>query len=182
MASRFQSRLIGTIILVAVGVIILPDILDGQKSRYKDDIASIPLKPDIDETAANEQVLAPETDSLSLPPAPVETTGEKPDNASSAPDDTVAVKPREVPQTTNPYKESAWIIQLMALKNADNAKKLVLDLQKRGYQAHSKQENGYTRVIIGPDVSKHKLERQLTELEKITGAKGQLMKFRPLNP
>ncbi|CSA85743.1 DedD protein [Vibrio cholerae] len=56
------------------------------------------------------------------------------------------------------------------------------DLQKRGYQAHVKQENDFTRVIIGPDVSKSKLETQLVELEKITGAKGQLLKFKPLNP
>ena len=70
----------------------------------------------------------------------------------------------------------------MALKNAENAKNVVKDLQKRGYQAHTKLENGFTRVIIGPDVSKSKLERQVTELEKITGSKGRLLKFKPLNP
>lgn len=62
------------------------------------------------------------------------------------------------------------------------AKKVVADLQKRGYQAHTKQENGFTRVIIGPDVSKSKLERQIGELKEITGAKGRLLKFKPLNP
>ncbi len=87
----------------------------------------------------------------------------------------------EVPET-NEYQDSAWIIQLVALKNADNARNLVADLQKRGYQAHVKQENDFTRVIIGPDVSKSKLETQLVELEKITDAKGQLLKFKPLNP
>ncbi|WP_425277043.1 SPOR domain-containing protein [Vibrio nigripulchritudo] len=45
-----------------------------------------------------------------------------------------------------------------------------------------KQENEFSRVIIGPDVSKPKLEKQIKELEKITGAKGQLLKFKPLNP
>ncbi len=70
----------------------------------------------------------------------------------------------------------------MALKNADNAAALVKDLQKRGYQAHVKQEETFTRVIIGPDVSKSKLEKQLIELEEITGSRGQLLKFKPLNP
>ena len=60
---------------------------------------------------------------------------------------------KEVP-SQNAYVDSAWIIQLMALKNAENAKNVVKDLQKRGYQAHAKLENGFTRVIIGPDVSK----------------------------
>lgn len=32
MASKFQNRLVGTIVLVALGVIILPWLLDGQKN------------------------------------------------------------------------------------------------------------------------------------------------------
>lgn len=35
MASKFQSRLVGTIILVAVGVIVLPDVLDGKKTALQ---------------------------------------------------------------------------------------------------------------------------------------------------
>ena len=48
MASKFQNRLVGTIILVAIGVIVLPDVLDGEKTHYKEEIASIPLKPELD--------------------------------------------------------------------------------------------------------------------------------------
>lgn len=36
MASKFQNRLVGTIVLVALGVIILPGLLDGQKKHYQD--------------------------------------------------------------------------------------------------------------------------------------------------
>lgn len=32
MASKFQNRLVGTIVLVALGVIVLPGLLDGQKN------------------------------------------------------------------------------------------------------------------------------------------------------
>ncbi|RPH30426.1 cell division protein DedD [Buttiauxella warmboldiae] len=45
MASKFQNRLVGTIILVALGVIILPGLLDGQKKYYQDQFAAIPLVP-----------------------------------------------------------------------------------------------------------------------------------------
>lgn len=45
MASKFQNRLVGTIILVALGVIILPGLLDGQKKHYQDEFAAIPLVP-----------------------------------------------------------------------------------------------------------------------------------------
>jgi len=44
-ASKFQNRLVGTIVLVALGVIILPGLLDGQKKHYQDEFAAIPLVP-----------------------------------------------------------------------------------------------------------------------------------------
>ena len=45
MASKFQNRLVGTIVLVALGVIVLPGLLDGQKKHYQDEFAAIPLMP-----------------------------------------------------------------------------------------------------------------------------------------
>ncbi len=177
MASKFQSRLVGTIILVSVGVIVLPDVLDGKKTHYKEEIASIPIKPELDSELETFEVLDPIDDSQSLPDVPVQVV----DIESQLEDEPLTVKVKEIPER-NDYQDSAWMIQLMALKNADNAENLVKDLQKRGYQAHTKPENGFTRVIIGPDVSKSKLERQIIELEKITGSKGQLLKFKPLNP
>lgn len=179
MASKFQNRLVGTIILVAIGVIVLPDVLDGKKTHYKEEIASIPLKPELDSELESFEILDPIDDSQSLPDTPIEVVDAVDESVDDAEPLPVVVK--EVPER-NEYQDSAWLIQLMALKNADNAENLVKDLQKRGYQAHTKPENGFTRVIIGPDVSKSKLERQIIELEKITGSKGQLLKFKPLNP
>ncbi|MGP8309055.1 SPOR domain-containing protein [Vibrio sp. YIC-376] len=199
MASKFQSRLVGTIILVAVGVIVLPDVLDGKKLHYKEEFASIPIKPELDSDVENFEILEPVEDDIALPESPVEAVlqeSEEPQVAVAEPETTskpkaqaeqtkqpavVEVVPRPV-EEKNQYEDSGWIIQLMALKNHDNAVALVEDLQKRGYQAHAKKENGFTRVIVGPDVSKSKLERQVQELQKITGSKGQLLKFKPLNP
>ncbi|EGQ9188839.1 SPOR domain-containing protein [Vibrio cholerae] len=198
MASKFQSRLVGTIVLVSIGVIVLPDVLDGKKTHFKEEIASVPIKPQPEGEVEKFEVLDPVQDDIALPEAPVSVTQTGQDNQASvvpvtptvvknstpvkvAAEQPVPVTVTEVPET-NEYQDSAWIIQLVALKNADNARNLVADLQKRGYQAHVKQENDFTRVIIGPDVSKAKLETQLVELEKITGAKGQLLKFKPLNP
>ncbi len=190
MASQFQSRVVGTIILVAVGVILLPDILDGKKLHYKEEFASIPIKPELDSDVENFEILEPIEDDIALPDSPVEVVVKEPEvdvskseptHESKAPTDIVAVAPRPVVEK-NQYEDSAWIIQLMALRNNKNAIALVADLQKRGYQAHTKKENGFTRVIVGPDVSKSKLERQAQELQKITGSKGQLLKFKPLNP
>ncbi|WP_434633585.1 SPOR domain-containing protein [Vibrio sp. SCSIO 43086] len=197
MASKFQSRLVGTIILVAVGVIVLPDVLDGKKLHYKEEFASIPIKPELDSDVENFEILEPVEDDIALPDSPVEAVVQDQEGAqvaASEPDPTPTPKPEVIKQPEqvevatrpvqekNQYEDSAWIIQLMALKNHENAVALVADLQKRGYQAHTKKENEFTRVIVGPDVSKSKLERQVKELQKITGSKGQLLKFKPLNP
>ncbi len=183
MASKFQNRLVGTIVLVSIGVIVLPDVLDGKKTHYKEEITSIPIKPETGNDLESFEVLDPIDDGVSLPESPVEVviedTPAQPVEVEQPKEVTAVV--REIPER-NEYQDSAWIIQLMALKNAENAKNLVSDLKKRGYQAHTKPENGFTRVIIGPEVSKSKLEQQVIELEKITGSKGQLLKFKPLNP
>ncbi|AWP32241.1 cell division protein DedD [Pantoea eucalypti] len=68
MASKFQNRLVGTVILVAVGVIVLPGLLDGQKKHYKEEFAAIPLVPKPDDQQDSEMV-PPVTQSLpSQPP------------------------------------------------------------------------------------------------------------------
>ncbi len=45
MSSQFHNRLVGTIVLVALGVIFLPDMLDGKQPRKEEKFAEIPLRP-----------------------------------------------------------------------------------------------------------------------------------------
>jgi DedD protein len=55
-ASKFQNRLVGTVILVALGVIILPGLLDGKKKHYEDEFAAIPLVPKAGDVEENDVV------------------------------------------------------------------------------------------------------------------------------
>lgn len=72
MASKFQNRLVGTIIIVALGVIILPGLLDGKKKHYQDEFAAIPLVPKAGDT--EEAEVAPQANQ-SLPSQPPEGAG-----------------------------------------------------------------------------------------------------------
>ncbi|WP_241649520.1 cell division protein DedD [Rosenbergiella collisarenosi] len=56
MASKFQNRMAGTIILVALGVIILPGLLDGKKKHYHEEFAAIPLVPKPGDQLSEEMV------------------------------------------------------------------------------------------------------------------------------
>ncbi|MCH7372198.1 MULTISPECIES: cell division protein DedD [Aeromonas] len=62
MASKFQNRLVGTVILVALVVIFLPDLMDGNKLEQKDEaFANIPLRPELEPAKPALQVSAAST-------------------------------------------------------------------------------------------------------------------------
>ncbi|PSW19465.1 SPOR domain-containing protein [Photobacterium sanctipauli] len=190
MASKFQSRLVGTIILVAIGVIFLPDLFDGKKQHYQEQFASIPLQPEVEADDDYERIPEPEFAEVGLPPEPVTVVidGEAGD---ATVDTAVANEPVnvELPVVTEPKgtnQDSGWVVQLGVFRNFDNAHKLVERLRNEGYQAHvfpkQPKAGDLARVVVGPDVSKSKLTTELKELEKLTGLKGRLVRFNPLNP
>ena len=181
MASKFQSRLVGTIVLMAVGVIVLPDVLDGKKSHYREDMIKMPISPKVD-AEMDSAVREPIQDIVKLPDAPVEViAGSEVENKNGVAN-TIATTAFPPKDEMKKFDDTAWIIQLMALKNKENASILIDDLKSRGYQAHIREEGVYSRIFVGPDILKSKLEQQLDDLEKITGSRGSLLKFQPLNP
>ncbi|WP_188013855.1 cell division protein DedD [Photobacterium damselae] len=210
MASKFQNRLIGTVILVSVGVVVLPDIFDGQKEHYKEEFASIPLQPKAGEDEKYTIVPDPTEEQVALPEDPAEVTidhsqSEHKQNADLSTTETtpvVAVKPQPKPEPKpepkpvvkpqpKPEKPAvttsgSWAIQLGVFSNVSNAQALVEKLQAVGYQAHLSPKNPksgqYVRVIVGPETSKDKLTGQIGQLQKITGLKGRVFKFNPPNP
>ncbi|WP_318443930.1 cell division protein DedD [Photobacterium leiognathi] len=106
MASQFQNRLIGTIILVTVGVIFLPDLFDGQKQHYKEQFASIPLQPKVGDQKEQAQIPDPETANTELPKEPVTVTvdnGKETVSSSHADDDeTYTVEEDKTAQPAKP--------------------------------------------------------------------------------
>ncbi|MGF1765934.1 SPOR domain-containing protein [Enterovibrio makurazakiensis] len=192
MATQFQNRLVGTLILVSLGVIFLPDVFDGEKAHYQESFQAIPLQEDVDETLLEASVLPPEEVESFLPPEePVLVTiGDE--GTKSAGDESIvseADNSQVAAANTQPkagYEDSAWIIRLGTFRNIDNAKSLVSKLRKKGYSAQlmprDVKEGELARVEIGPNVSKDKLASMTADLESLTGLKGQLLRFNPLNP
>ncbi|WP_028024836.1 SPOR domain-containing protein [Enterovibrio calviensis] len=190
MATQFQNRLVGTLILVSLGVIFLPDVFDGEKAHYQESFQAIPLQEDFDESLLEASVLPPEEVESFLPPEdPVLVTID--DEGTSVSQDTVSEEVNSQVAVANSqpkagYEDSAWIIRLGTFRNIDNAKSLVSKLRKKGYPAQlmprDVKEGELARVEIGPNVSKDKLASMTADLESLTGLKGQLLRFNPLNP
>ncbi|CNK23751.1 dedd protein [Yersinia mollaretii] len=234
MASKFQNRLVGTIILVALGVILLPGLLDGKKKHYEDEFAAIPLVPkpgdsqEIDAVppvsqplpiappeGAAQAVEVPKDDSVSqaandagnLPseptivtpppiqnkpvevkpvekkPIPVE---KKPQEIKPKPEVKPEVKPEIQPESKPATEEKApvgqaYVVQLGALKNAAKVNEVVATLRLSGHRAFTVPatpvQGQITRVFVGPDASKQKLQSALPELNSLSGLNGQVRPY-----
>lgn len=107
MASKFQNRLVGAVVLVAVGVIFLPALLDGDKKYNEDQFAAIPLVPkpgdeqEIESIAPIEQTAVPSTLSEGASEGMISeaVTGiEQPAVTTPEPPAVVPVQPSEQPQ------------------------------------------------------------------------------------
>ena len=96
MASKFQNRLVGTIILVAVGVIVLPGLLDGKKKHYKEEFAAIPLVPKPDDQQDSEMV-PPVTQPL--PAQPPQGAGSAVNSGNHAASNVTAEQGNATPQS-----------------------------------------------------------------------------------
>jgi len=97
-ASKFQNRLVGTIILVAVGVIVLPGLLDGKKKHYKEEFAAIPLVPKPDDQQDSEMV-PPVTQPL--PSQPPQGAGNAVSSGNNAANNPVAEQGNAAPQSNS---------------------------------------------------------------------------------
>ncbi|AWS53658.1 cell division protein DedD [Proteus mirabilis] len=202
MASKFQNRLVGAVVLVAVGVIFLPTLFDGDKKYNEDQFASIPLVPkpgdeqDIESIAPIEQTTTPSTPSEGASEAMISeaVTGvEQPQVAPSTPvvEPPKVVNPPVEPPTTPPPavsettapKGEAWVVQLGALKNAAKVEEIIAKMHLSGYPVYTvpaRPVSGkVTRIYIGPNASKAELQAMLPRLKELTGLQGEVRAYKP---
>lgn len=220
MASKFQNRLVGTIILVAVGVIVLPGLLDGQKKYYQDEFAAIPLVPkpgDRDEPdmlpPANQALpaqppegAAEEVRASSTLPSAVREAVLQPERAIANEDTPLPQKQIRPAEKTAPAKQAesktasrvtatpdpavtapsgqAFVVQVGALKNADKVNEIVAKLRAAGFKVYTLPstpvQNSVTRIMVGPEASKEKLNASLGQLKSLSGLPGAyVMRYKP---
>jgi len=207
-SSALKNRLVGTIIIVALAVIFLPDFLDGKKQTNREPFVSIPANPpkkpivepeafptnrvanaaqrpvELEDDVPVDDMLTTEksademgegknvTDESTSLPQPVEATIEAKNDLASQ---TVIDKP----QVT---EDAGWVIQLGSFRHEKNVKGLLNKLEKAGYRAFSRRiqtsSGPLTKVFVGPDLEKQKLEAALPHLKELTDLKGKVTTFK----
>ena len=202
MTSALKNRLVGTIIVVALAVIFLPDFLDGKKQTNREPFVSVPANPPKkpivepepfpservaraavpaveieDETAIDDEPMVSSRDEdsgASITQAPKEKIFEEQDNLAS--------------QTVIDNKGAAadddagWVIQLGSFRHEKNVKALLAKLERAGYRAFSRKiqtsSGPLNKVFVGPDLDKNKLESALPHLKELTSLKGKVTTFK----
>ena len=206
MSSAIQNRLVGTIILVALAVIFLPDILDGKKESNKDLFVDLPTRPQMKpvveaqpfpsdtvqrNTAREVEVLDqqvnddPQTGEVvqAIPAGAENQAGESiSSDATLVEEDTSLQQATVVEQDEDKLLQSAgWVVQLGVFRHQKNVRDLLDKLEAAGYRAFSQpvktSAGEFTKVFVGPDVQKSELEKAIPHLNELTKLQGRLTPF-----
>ena len=203
MSAALKNRLVGTIILVAIAVIFLPDLLDGKKESKQNLFVELPPKPSI------KKVVAPETfDSETVQQGVTRqveiineqavddsenTKSEAEKNQNNDAQEEVAAQRASVAESAlaqatvvdnkapQSLASAGWVVQLGSFRHQKNVRELLTVLEKNGYRAFSRpvqtSSGLLTKVFVGPDLQKDKLDKALPHLKEITALQGRVTPF-----
>lgn len=177
-----QQRLLGAAILLAVLVIVVPELLDGagHRSRYPSgvDIPEVPEFKPLPAVAAL-PIEPPQLPALpvpeDLPPAAVT---DKPPVSATAPVaaqiETAPVAAKKPVVTARPVAPSrpAWALQIGSFNDKNNALNMRDQFRGKGFTAYVDEDNGSYRVRIGPELDRQRMEKmqeRILKQEKIKG-------------
>jgi len=197
--SALKNRLVGTIIVVALAVIFLPDFLDGKKQTNREPFVSVPTNPSVKPIVEPEPFPSERVAKAAVPAVEIEdekalddeftsteTTGnetQSPQQATieSRTDDDLATQ-TVIENKSDAADDAGWVIQLGSFRHEKNVKALLGKLEKAGYRAFSRKiqtsSGPLNKVFVGPDLEKKKLDAALPHLKELTGLKGKVTTFK----
>lgn len=198
MASALQNRLVGTIIIVALAVILLPELLTGKKQASRDLFVELPQRPPVKTVQRPASFSTQEVKEAAT--RDIEIVNEKAldDPATNSQPEVAETKPQGEQKTATPASSleqgtvvandeqrllagAGWVVQLGTFRHQKNVKELLAKLEKGGYRAFSRpvqtSSGMLTKVFVGPDLQKKRLEKALAHLKELTDLQGRVTPF-----
>lgn len=78
-------------------------------------------------------------------------------------------------------ESAGWVVQLGSFRHQKNVQELLSKLEKGGYRAFSRpvqtSSGELTKVFVGPELQKEKLEKAISHLKKLTKLQGRVTPF-----
>ncbi len=191
MKQATKQRIVGTIVLLALGLIFLPIVFDGQGSYQPSVSSRIPPAPEVpilpEPQPSRPQILIEETALAGGNDSAEEVEREQPGQESLQEAEEVAVvesEPafqREVPVLDETGLPQGWSVRLGTFANAANAENLVNRLLEAEYKAYSRiisaNESTMTAVFVGPWLERGRVEQFQQELQERFQLNGMIVRY-----
>lgn len=192
MDESLKARLIGAAVLVAVAVLLIPELLSGRKTAEPQladsaeargtrtftielnggSASSDPQPPPVAEAPAPAPAPEPPVAAPPAPtqePAPEPVAPREPPAVAKAPPATPVKPPVETAPAPAAVTRGGWAVQVGAFGSATAAQRLVKDLQGAGYRAYVSPvtRSGKTlhRVRVGPEAGRDDANRLAERLK-----------------
>lgn len=202
MKDALKQRLVGAIVLAAIGVIFLPGFFKEQQGHQVDTRTQIPAEPSLPQVSfesprQNPDIQpAPEPETMFIPPEPEPVTEvsspEAVASVSSASAPAPAPTPNQTADTADEVPElplgpdgipEAWVVQVASLSNQEAAARLRDELQAEGHKAYirrvSTSNGSVTRVFIGPKLSRAEADKVKADVDKRLKVNAMVRRFQP---
>ncbi|PCH59196.1 MAG: hypothetical protein COC19_07415 [SAR86 cluster bacterium] len=189
-----KQRIVGTVVLIAVGLIVLPMVFDGQGSYQRPIESRIPNPPVITLLAQPQPqrpTIVADSDAILIEATRVSPTVTTVVAAST---DDAEIEPNAEPAQVDSSEQSgvqianstpvfsritsldekglpqAWSVRLGAYSDTDNANKLVEQLKAAGFKAYIREivsgQGMLTGVFVGPWVERSKVDQYQQQLQQ----------------
>ncbi len=185
-----KRRVVGAIVLLALAVIILPIVFDGEGSYQPPVETRIPERPIIDLMPEPQQSrpIMSDTQAVAVDTAQLDEDLEESSSESAAveqlaeqaePTPTDAQRVR--PTLAASGLPEGWVVQVGSFENSDNAAKLTARLLASGekaYERRRQRDSGeLVTVFVGPVTTRQAAERLLQSLADREGVQGMVKRF-----
>ena len=196
----YRQRLVGTLVLVALGVVFWPLIFVTPDTRAPITLQPMSQRPAVDQTPITEPEsfepsVAPKLPKPPKNPPPVQeaadiqtqTDAERGALAALPDSDSVAApQPRVVPPSEDSLVDEQglaifYVLQVATVGSVSRANELVEGLQARGYKAFSTRydrvDDELFRVQIGPNAERAPLMRIKPEIDAVLKVDSQILRY-----
>ncbi|MGB3622804.1 hypothetical protein FT643_09935 [Ketobacter sp. MCCC 1A13808] len=191
MDQSLKQRLVGAVVLIALAVILLPLIFDGQKQQINVNAYDIPDKPafsiqsvdfqpaEEDAAAARRSIQSQIDQKQDAEPIPATMADNATVEEHIEAEKKVDIQVQAQSTEENIKLADAWVIQVGAFSSAANANALRDKLNKAGFKAYTHAVSNLYKVYVGPEIRKYRLEQQKNRLEQEFKVKTLILKYIP---
>jgi len=194
-----KQRIVGTVVLLALALIFLPIIFDGEGSYQAPVSSRIPETPIISilpeptqsrpaivgnvetiepEVAATVSFIEEVTEFVEEPSVAIATVKPVSDVEIT---DSAPVFSREVPQLSDAGLPQGWVVRLGSFSDSENARNLVTRLQDAGYKAYSRvmrsSQESLTGVFVGPWLDRGQVNEYQQKLQEEFSLSGLVVRY-----